>query len=79
MTNLKHVLSENFFILSSVSGLHHLQKIELLWTAHSHEHSYFTKFRKIDETVPRYLICYIDNLLLHGIQTQHLHGGQQVL
>ena len=44
-----------------------------------HGHPYFTKFRKIDETVPRYLICHIHNLLLHGVQTQHLHGGQQVL
>ena len=40
---------------------------------------HLTKFRKIDETIPSYLIGHIHNLLLHGIEAQHLHGRQQVL
>ena len=34
---------------------------------------------EVDEPVPGDLVGHVDDLLLHGVQPQHLHGRKQIL
>ena len=40
---------------------------------------YLAEFREVDEAVPDYVIGQVDDLLLHRVQSQHLHSRVKVL
>ena len=40
---------------------------------------FLTELREVDVTVPDDVVGQVDDLLLHGVEAQHLHGGEEIL
>ena len=62
LTNLEHVLPEEFLIILPVLLMDNLAEV-----------------REVDEPIPDNIVGQVNDLLLQGVQTQHLHGCMQVL
>ena len=39
----------------------------------------FAELREVDIPIPDDVVGQVDDLLLHGVEAQHLHGRQQIL
>ena len=39
----------------------------------------FAKLREVDESIVDNVVGQVNDLLLHGVEAQHLHGSMQVL